>query len=531
LAGQGERLKGYTVGIEVFGRPPDFDAQADPLVRVEAGRLRRRLVEYYANEGAANPVRIDLPRGSYSIVSTYSAPKDAAVSAASAQSPPELENEPPPVHAAARNRRRWRPIRSLVVVAALSAGAAVILFQQREATTVQRVTATPIPGSPPIVVLPFEMLGGSTDATELAAALTEEIFLVLGGPEALVVPAVPSVTPAAAPSGYVLSGSVRELEGQVRITARIVRADAGTQVWSAAYDEPAGALRSADGQRRIARLVAMAAEPYGPIFEAEVERMHALSASEPTTRDCLLRYYEYRRSFGAREHAAAFKCFEIATKRQPDSVEAWAGLSLLASDSWAHGFAGLAGSAATLERASESARRAMDIDGENLHANLALVAAQYFSGAEFRDVAERALHTWPEHAELTGYLGGLFILSGDTERGDALVAEAIEWTTKVPSGYYATRSLAALRGQRFDDALALALRIDAPDWTLGHFIVAATGALGGRNDLASRAYKRLVELNGEDERSLRNALQRWRVEPLLAGEIERGIAAAAAAQR
>jgi hypothetical protein len=345
------------------------------------------------------------------------------------------------------------------------------------------------------------------------------------------VPAVPSATPAAAPSGYVLSGSVRELEGQVRITARIVRADAGTQVWSAAYDEPAGALRSADGQRRIARLVAMAAEPYGPIFEAEVERMHALSAGEPTTRDCLLRYYEYRRSFGAREHAAAFKCFEIATKRQPDSVEAWAGLSLLASDSWAHGFAGLAGSAATLERASESARRAMDIDGENLHANLALVAAQYFSGAEFRDVAERALHTWPEHAELIGYLGGLFILSGDIERGDALVAEAIEWTTKVPSGYYATRSLAALREQRFDDALALALRIDAPDWTLGHFIVAATGALGGRNDLASRAYKRLVELNGEDELSLRDALQRWRVEPLLAGEIERGIAAAAAAQR
>ena len=79
--------------------------------------------------------------------------------------------------------------------------------------------------------------------------------------------------------------------------------------------------------------------------------------------------------------------------------------------------------------------------------------------------------------------------------------------------------------------MALALRIDAPDWTLGHFIVAATGALGGRNDLASRAYKRLVELNGEDEPPLRDALQRWRVEPVLAGEIERGIAAAAAAQR
>lgn len=44
LAGTGSRLKAYTIGIEVFARPPDFDPQADPLVRVEAGRLRSRRV-------------------------------------------------------------------------------------------------------------------------------------------------------------------------------------------------------------------------------------------------------------------------------------------------------------------------------------------------------------------------------------------------------------------------------------------------------------------------------------------------------
>ena len=47
LEGRGDRLKGYTIAIEVFGKPPEFDAQTDPLVRVEAGRLRRRLIEYY----------------------------------------------------------------------------------------------------------------------------------------------------------------------------------------------------------------------------------------------------------------------------------------------------------------------------------------------------------------------------------------------------------------------------------------------------------------------------------------------------
>ena len=65
LAGATERLKGYTIAVNVFGRPPDFDAQADPLVRVEALRLRQRLTEYYAGEGAADQVRIELPRGGY----------------------------------------------------------------------------------------------------------------------------------------------------------------------------------------------------------------------------------------------------------------------------------------------------------------------------------------------------------------------------------------------------------------------------------------------------------------------------------
>ena len=70
LAGQGDRLKGYSIAVEVFERPPDFDAQTVPLVRVVAGRLRRRFIEYYADEGRADPLRLELPRGSYSGVST-----------------------------------------------------------------------------------------------------------------------------------------------------------------------------------------------------------------------------------------------------------------------------------------------------------------------------------------------------------------------------------------------------------------------------------------------------------------------------
>lgn len=65
VSGETVRLKGYTIAVEAFGRAADFDPQFDPIVRVEAGRLRRQLERYYAGEGAGEAVVIELPRGGY----------------------------------------------------------------------------------------------------------------------------------------------------------------------------------------------------------------------------------------------------------------------------------------------------------------------------------------------------------------------------------------------------------------------------------------------------------------------------------
>src|SRR5476649_2548637 len=65
LHGNAGRIKAYTIGVEVLRRDAKFDPQLDPIVRVEATRLRRALERYYAGRGATDPVIIDLPRGSY----------------------------------------------------------------------------------------------------------------------------------------------------------------------------------------------------------------------------------------------------------------------------------------------------------------------------------------------------------------------------------------------------------------------------------------------------------------------------------
>jgi hypothetical protein len=67
LSQPGTSLKEYQIATEVFGRPDDFDPQDDSAVRVQAGRLRLKLLDYYSHEGAADGIVVEVPNGSYSL--------------------------------------------------------------------------------------------------------------------------------------------------------------------------------------------------------------------------------------------------------------------------------------------------------------------------------------------------------------------------------------------------------------------------------------------------------------------------------
>jgi hypothetical protein len=67
LNGGAEALKEYTIGVEAFGKPHDYDPQVDPAVRVAASKLRQRLETYYLKEGVTDPIRIEMPRGHFAL--------------------------------------------------------------------------------------------------------------------------------------------------------------------------------------------------------------------------------------------------------------------------------------------------------------------------------------------------------------------------------------------------------------------------------------------------------------------------------
>ena len=65
LRGDAGHLKETTIGVEVFGRTPDYDPKVDTIVRSQAWRLRAKLRKYYSSEGANDPLLIEIPTGQY----------------------------------------------------------------------------------------------------------------------------------------------------------------------------------------------------------------------------------------------------------------------------------------------------------------------------------------------------------------------------------------------------------------------------------------------------------------------------------
>lgn len=130
LQGHGDMLKERTIGIEVFGRPTSYDPSDDATVRVKAGEVRKRLGIYYSDLGSHNPVRIELPSGTY-------VPEFHVLSPPPAE--PGVSNPPaapaPPVASAPVERKRLFTPRRAVLAGLLAAAAAMVFFLTRPAAT------------------------------------------------------------------------------------------------------------------------------------------------------------------------------------------------------------------------------------------------------------------------------------------------------------------------------------------------------------------------------------------------------------
>jgi TolB-like protein len=519
LAGEGDRLKGYTIAVYVFARPVTFDAQSDPLVRVEALRLRQRLTEYYAGEGSADPVRIELPRGSYAVKASYSGS-------------PQAEPVTPPSRASAFGRSLRHARVGWAVAAVLLVGAAAVLFQREPPIAEQLPVVAPERAHvTKLAVLPFENLTGTPEVARFAAGLTEEVMVKLDELDLFVIASQAGwYEPSRALQGvlghehtYVLTGSVREVSDGARITARIVAAETGVQIWSAAYDEPLGTAQQPKLQAQVARDVAAAAAPFGPIFAAELElaRRESHTLELP---DCQTRYRAFRRATDPALFPETAACYQSLVERRPDLAHAWAGLAMLAVDEHLF-YSGNAGERdKPLARAWEAARKALSLDSRDVVANAALARAQFYSGdPAFEQTIEKALALEPGHVDLIALMGILLTANGDVEKGLEYIARAESVTPRPRPAFQIAHAYAALRTGEPCKAQDAAGNMDAPNWFITYVMLSASAALCGDWQAASAARKRLLALWPDFEAEGLTAIEHWRFDPALHEALLRGL--------
>lgn len=127
LDGRTTSPKEYELGVEVFGRDPNYDPRVDPIVRVQARQLRFKLREYYEGPGREDPIRIEIPKGAYTAEFSFAAPEPAVT----APTPPPAEiSLPEPVTPVRliRPHLRWTRRSVIAVVSLLLAAAVGVLF-------------------------------------------------------------------------------------------------------------------------------------------------------------------------------------------------------------------------------------------------------------------------------------------------------------------------------------------------------------------------------------------------------------------
>jgi tetratricopeptide (TPR) repeat protein len=508
LAGEGDHIKSYTIAVEALGRNESFDPKADPIVRVEAGRVRRALSRYYAGNETGHAVIIELPVGSY--VPVFHRPRRSRGAALMI----------------ARFRRRLgrNAARSLKIAAAgavvLVAVVSIIVVRIREdagdrLATVSIVNppiarAPPEAGSGPILpivsIQPFDVIGASPQQTaglEMfrsrlrdALARFDEIEVVADG-------TVQPDQPIVRASTYRLAGLAEfGRDGDLNVSLWLTDAEENTIVWTQTFH-----LRASEGRQGISRVVQQVAtklaQPYGVIYARELADPHV----DPRYK-CTIGAFEYRRGFKRTAAEGLDACLEQVTARNPAFAD---GFALQALRTLHRYYDWQGDSAALLEQAMMLAQKAVDLKPQSARARQALMTVLFARreiAAAFTE-GEVAISLNPNDMIVLHAYGLLLLIAGQPEKGAALVRQAAALTPVRPAGFEFSIFLSAYLLGDDKTATDVARLFTNNDYQLLLVARAVSAVRAGDTEQSRRAVERLMLLHPAWRNNARKRLERY----------------------
>lgn len=473
LAGRGDRIKAYSIAVEVFEREASFDPQTDPVVRIAAGRLRNALERYYLTAGHADPILIDMPKGGYVATFSRRTPSDSA-----AERPAQMSASGP--------RWWWLPSRPWLIAAAtlLLVAATALAFW----TYSSPQFSASKPETPHLLVEWFDDLDGSGETAALARGLTQEVISQLSKFRNIVV--VQPLGQANPDARYVVAGSVEMSVETFRFRVRMIDRADGSVLWAHSYDGTTAVPDLLEIQADIAANVATSlAQAYGPIFEADARRVVPDAPDNWAAYSCTLSYYSYRAGFEPETLPAVKSCLETAVERFPSYATAWALLSLIYIDEvrFRHPF-DRERSDALVDRALAAAKRAAELEPTNVQALQAQMVALYFNGEidAAMSVGSRGMAINPNDTLFMGEYGYRWALAGNWEEGCRLVAEARSRNPGPLAYYEVGLAMCAYFGGDLEQAVTWIRKANVPSNALYRLIAAAIFAEAGYEADAER---------------------------------------------
>ena len=382
LAGNDHMLKGQSIGTRVLGRKEGYDSQRDPIVRVEANRLRRTLAAYYARGGADDPVRIVVGRGSY--VPSFERREVLAALDAGATQPPPPPPAPPP---------RARPgvfVTGVVLLAlAIALFATFILLEQRPdgvaaATAAARPTAPAGSAPPPLPPAASRYLPSveiarlrappdgeiAERAEELASGLTvalarfPELQVLVGGGE---------------PADFRLEGELLSSDGKANVVMRLLSAGTAEVLWGASIEMPRAELMQRAGIERLVAMVMTAIATQSGAIAQYAPRGDASLPGGMSGHDCLIRAQLQRHRLDDEAWGRIDSCLKVIIHDHPNFATAPASRALLLMENYRLNRDPVAAQAALVE-ADELARLALRLEPANVRAMTAVATVAFAKG-------------------------------------------------------------------------------------------------------------------------------------------------------
>ncbi len=482
IKGNGARLKGVVIACDVFDKTDPDEAQSTTIVRVEAGRLRRRLSDYYRGEGKNDPVRIRIPKGGY--VAAFD-------EVAEDSTRPEVQS------GKTESGREWSTQFMSALVLIMLAGMVVIfVFSNRYTTGTEEqspVLASGMLVSKPIIaVLPFRNMVDGDQDDSIAYGLTEDIITDLGGLVTLEVISMTSVLPfkdldinpldISTKLGvhYVLNGSVRGVPPDLRVTAQLYDAINGVQLWAARFD------------RQMTSELALQDEISRQVVDSLSIHLQGDENFFPSQRlntdsDTWSLYKQAMNLVNPPSDPArlelSLQAFEQITRHDPDFSGGFAGVA------YVHAFKAFFGhsqsSAIDIQTALEMAAIAQSLDS-SFGLSYSAQAFAFLVNREFEQAltaSAKAVKLAPNDPYVMTYHGFILCAAGDADEGIAYVETALRLDPlNVRTPYLNILGVINFQAGNYETALRAFLRNQERGGPLGpgihNFVAAAYFALG-----------------------------------------------------